>query len=478
MSQKNINNITYCEIDNTHHKSMTVLVHYLKKKLNIEPKNYYDRYIKKDKEGVCPICNNSTKFISIGMGYKKYCSIKCKLNDPILNKQRRNKAIETNLRKYGVEHISQITGFGDKVKQTKLKKYGDPNYINVKKMQDTCLKKYGNITYTGTDEYNKKYKKTCLEKYGTEHHTQFEAVKEKSKQTCLEKYGVEHVLQANEVRDKIDNTMKEKYGGYTYASKELNNKAKVTMLKRYGVKNALQNKNIKEKQQNTNIKRYGGIVSTKNNNIIQKIKKTNLGRYGVENTFNLIQTKNTFLEKYGVINPSQIPEVKEKIASTCLEKYGNKTFFGSDYATNKIKETCLRKYGVENIMQNKEEYLRIVELLKNTYKIKRYITIFGNEVHYQSKPELEFIKFCEKYNIKISNGPFLKYKINNKNRIYYSDFLITEEMGRRIIEIKRKHGWYKRELKSGVIKAKARAAIAYSKQNNYLPYKILFENKI
>jgi hypothetical protein len=184
------------------------------------------------------------------------------------------------------------------------------------------------------------------------------------------------------------------------------------------------------------------------------------------------------MEKYGVVNPSQIPEVKEKIKNTCLEKYGNETFFGSEYATNKIKETCLKKYGVENIMQNETEYRRIVGLLQNAYKIKTYNTKFGYSIYYQSIPELQFIKLCELNNIEIHNGPRIPYIIGTQKRTYYSDFLILEDNNKRIVEIKRKHGWWKRDLLNGTAKAKTKAAIKYSKENKYLPYKILFENKI
>ncbi len=502
MSQKNINNITYCELDKTNHKSMSILVHHLQKKLNVNPKEYYDKFIRMETDGICPICKSDSKFISIGMGYTKYCSNKCKLNDPVLNKQRRQNSIKTTLEKYGVDHISKIDGFGDKVKQTKLERYGDENYTNSEKMKRTCLEKYGKNTCTGTDNYNEKYKKTCLEKYGVEYHTQSEDVKEKNKSTCLERYGVEYSLQSEEVKEKGKQTCLEKYGvEYSLQSEEIRNKGKQTCLEKYGAEHPLQSEEIKHKQQQTNIIRYGGITPTKNKEVINKIKNTNLERYGVNNTFNLIQTKNTFLEKYGVTNPSQIPEVKEKIKNTCIEKYSNITFFGSEYATNKIKETCLKKYGINCIlslpyireksketsmikygvpypMQCEKIYRKVMMANSRVYRLKEYLTSFGNMLWYQSNSELEFIKLCEERNIFIINGPVIDYTINNKKHVYFVDFQIEDNSGIRLIEIKRRYQWWYQGLKSGVIREKSKAAIKYSKENGYLPYKILFENKI
>jgi len=43
----------------------------------ISNKNYYDTYLKKEKEGFCLHCGIKTKFLDIGKGYKKYCNRTC-----------------------------------------------------------------------------------------------------------------------------------------------------------------------------------------------------------------------------------------------------------------------------------------------------------------------------------------------------------------------------------------------------------------
>ena len=51
-------------------------------------KSYYDEFLKKPGEGVCPICGREPRFASIIRGYQKYCSDKCAWQDPEVKKKR------------------------------------------------------------------------------------------------------------------------------------------------------------------------------------------------------------------------------------------------------------------------------------------------------------------------------------------------------------------------------------------------------
>ena len=281
------------------------------------------------------------------------------------------------------------------------------------------------------------------------------------------------------IRNKIDVTMDERYGGYTFKSDALSKKAKATMRDRYGVETPMECDNFNTQRKNTNIKRYGYESPNQNEKVKGKKVSTNMQKYGVSNTFNLIQTKNTFLQRYNVINPSQIPDIQKKIRTTCKEKFGNEVFFSSKYAKDKIKQTFLDRYGVENPMQCPEIRNRALStMLTKSYRIRQYTTKFNDIVTYQSKAELEFIVLCEFNNIKILDGPSISYIFKNKNKTYHSDFVIFENNAWRIVEIKRKHPWWFKDLKRGIIRAKVNSAIKFSRDKNYKPYKILFENKI
>lgn len=56
---------------------------HLNKFHNISSKEYYDKFLSKDGDGVCPVCGQETVFLGIGVtkGYRKYCSAKCSNSD-------------------------------------------------------------------------------------------------------------------------------------------------------------------------------------------------------------------------------------------------------------------------------------------------------------------------------------------------------------------------------------------------------------
>ena len=47
---------------------------------NVEKKDYYDKYMKKPGEGICPICHKPTNFNTLWVGYNKYCGPLCAAN--------------------------------------------------------------------------------------------------------------------------------------------------------------------------------------------------------------------------------------------------------------------------------------------------------------------------------------------------------------------------------------------------------------
>ena len=159
---------------------------------------------------------------------------------------------QTNLEKYGVEFITQLSklkqrrkefydnGGGEKLselkklewrnrsledtnkiiekrKNTKLEKYGDENYNNSEKRletinnfskeqkqqyHDNMKKAWSNKTQEDMNEIVSKRKATQIEKYG-DLYTRTELCDQTKKQTNLEKYGVEYYSQTKEFSDKM-----------------------------------------------------------------------------------------------------------------------------------------------------------------------------------------------------------------------------------------------------------------------------------
>jgi len=150
-----------CEICNKECVDLNSLsYHITMKHKDIGKQEYYNRYIKQNAEGICPICGKETKFLGL-RGYEKYCSRKCRWQNPEEHKNRK----ETQIKKYGKLYI-QTDEFLEKRKQT-------------------IKKKYGVEYYSQTDEYKSKIKQTSLEKYGVEFPTQSQKFIKKKKTHLL-----------------------------------------------------------------------------------------------------------------------------------------------------------------------------------------------------------------------------------------------------------------------------------------------------
>lgn len=135
----------------------------------------------------CPICK--TKFVSDKRKNRIVCSRECANKfqvTPEVLEIKKQKTQESLMQKYGVSHNSQIDGFRDKVKETKMERYGDPNYTNKQKAMETLIHRYGDPTYNN----KQKTKETMQQKYGVDAFSQSSLFKQKLE----EKYGVSHPM--------------------------------------------------------------------------------------------------------------------------------------------------------------------------------------------------------------------------------------------------------------------------------------------
>ena len=70
-------NIYTCQICGSHHKNFRKLSKHIRDNHTISIKDYYDTYLKKEKEGFCELCESPTKYLYISKGYRKTCGSKC-----------------------------------------------------------------------------------------------------------------------------------------------------------------------------------------------------------------------------------------------------------------------------------------------------------------------------------------------------------------------------------------------------------------
>lgn len=202
-------------------------------------KDYYDECIRKDGEGICPVCGKETEFKSYYRGYRKYCSLKCskaldeyrekfsetkkkQYEDPILGEKIRKKYKETCLLRFGVDSYVKTEEYKNRIIETNLNKYGVECTLyldHVKEARNRALeenkeeineKRKAFWTNENIERVNENRKNSNLEKYGVESVSQLEWVVEKQREstieTCRKKYGVDNVMQVREISEKMRET--------------------------------------------------------------------------------------------------------------------------------------------------------------------------------------------------------------------------------------------------------------------------------
>jgi hypothetical protein len=149
----------------------------------------------------CPTCNKELEYSLTKRRYKYHCNSVCASKD--INVQ-------------------------NKLKQTKLEKYGDANFNNKEKFEQTCISKYGCKNYMLSEDFRNKSKITKYNKYGHYNYSDTS----KTTATCIKRYGT------GRNNKKVEQTMIFKYGVKSYLQSE-----EVVKIKN--------NKDIQEKIQNT-----------------------------------------------------------------------------------------------------------------------------------------------------------------------------------------------------------------------------------
>lgn len=111
-----------CEICRREFDNFKGLSSHLRQKHKIKSKEYYDRFVKKEDEGICVECGKKTNFTSLKNGYLKFCSVRCvHANQEVLGK-----ISKTCEERYGGLGLSSPI-LKEKIEATNMKKYGVKN---------------------------------------------------------------------------------------------------------------------------------------------------------------------------------------------------------------------------------------------------------------------------------------------------------------------------------------------------------------
>lgn len=223
---------------------------------------------------------------------------------------------------------------------------------------------------------------------------------EKRENTTMQKYGSKNIRNTEYYVEKTKSTKIEKYNDETYNNR---NKAKLTCLKKYGVETPLQSKDIEQKRDKTNMSLFGS----------EKFKSNMINKHGTDKYRNNNKAQETCLKKYGVKNPFQSDEIKDKIKQTNVEKYGVENISLLNTTTEKRKNTNLQKYGIDWPFLHSN-----VGTCKYTY---------DNE-YFDSSWELIYYIWLTDHNVKFRYHPdkYFSYIHNDKEHKYYPDFLVND----------------------------------------------------
>lgn len=72
-----LSNEKHCKICGVIFNDSCALSLHVAKAHNMDIRTYYDRYIKRKAEGICPVCFKPTDYISVSKGYSLFCSRAC-----------------------------------------------------------------------------------------------------------------------------------------------------------------------------------------------------------------------------------------------------------------------------------------------------------------------------------------------------------------------------------------------------------------
>lgn len=174
--------------------------------------------------------------------------------------------------------------------------------------------------------------------------------KQHAEATSMKLYGVKNAGYIEESQEKIRATCQQKYGVDFPGQAEIQKQhVRETFAKNGG--NPQQRPECREKTRKTNMERYGDTNPLGKNSSIRP--------YAMQKIF----------EKYGTLDPGNLPEFREKARQTCRKHWGTDYYMQSDAGRERYKEGMLRNYGVEHPTQSPELMQKARETCMRRYGV-------------------------------------------------------------------------------------------------------------
>lgn len=131
-------------------------------------------------------------------------------------------------------------------------------------------------------------------------------------------------------------------------------------------------------------------------------------------------------------------------------------------------DTCDRVFSIKHLHSLKNKYKVLCQecsLCRHTYKKRPLMNIQNEKVLVQSNLETKFVKWCNEHDIRVINGPKLKYEWKGSEHTYHVDFELPELKW--IIETKDMHIWHQEQVSNGKWDAKKECALQQISNETY-----------
>lgn len=350
----------------------------------------YHSYTRNCKNGIylCKKCSH--------IRFEETCLEKYNVRHPMQNQEIKDKAIQTNLTKYGVKYVGQ-------------------NLDIKKKIENTCIEKYGEKSYMLTDEFRNISIDKMREKYGVSYPSQSKEIREKIENTCINVYGFKTPLMSNVVKEKIISTKKIKYGDINYNNR---NKYKSTCLEIFGYDNPMKNIFIQDKVKKSMISRYGVEYAAQIEEFYNKMIKNGYLVHKYEDIYYQGEYELDFLQKYYHIGIQRGPTIEYVFNNT-------EHFYYSDFYFDKLNliiEIKSKRWYDEHLEKNKAKERACIDQGYN------FIIIIDKDYSIFEKIVKHIIydkQHCWQYDVKLKlsneNNKYKNLEVKNFTFEYISD---------------------------------------------------------
>lgn len=278
----------------------------------------------------------------------------------------------------------------EKGRQTRLERYGDPNFNNREKVRKTIQAKYGEqyINTSQVPHIKAKIVKTYTENNGGMGMASKKVAK-KVLEATKENLGIDddsitNVGQIEAVKEKIKETTEERWGGIGFASEELAKKSMDTFKETYG-------------------------EDFRNSEYLSKVRAEG------------------YMRKYGKRTPMEVPEIKEKAIRNYKEKHG-----GMGQARTAVKEEREEKLKRFKEVYEKEKKPTVTKLAEIMGVSISTISVWAKEL------DLELTtgnKLNESWQLLIKKETGIEFKFegkiygdNRKADLYNDEFKLAIEI--------------------------------------------------